>query len=179
MNDSINLVSPKNEQLENEQKRLRIVRISAFVIMFLVAAIAVLIFVINLTLPISSIKRNEEVTLSNIAALHKKLVQYHFVEDRVNHLANVIAKRNKVPDIVDALLAVTPTDLSINSMQVDVKKISLIMSGGSLVSMNRFIDDVTMLGQQKNLIKNIVVQQLSLDVRNSKYSISIQADINK
>jgi len=179
MSDSINLISPKNEQLGNEQKRLRIVRMSALAIMFLVAAIAVLIFVINLTLPISSIKRNEEITLANIAALHKKLVQYYFVGDRVNHLTNVIARRNKVPDIVDALLAVVPADLSINSMQVDVKKISLIMSGGSLISMNRFIDDVTMLGQQKNIIKNISVQQLSLDVKNSKYSISIQADINK
>jgi hypothetical protein len=53
------------------------------------------------------------------------------------------------------------------------------MSGGSLISMNKFIDNVTMLGQQKKIIKNIVVQQLSLDVKNSKYSISIQADVNK
>ena len=94
-------------------------------------------------------------------------------------MSNVIAKRNKVPDIADALLAATPDDLSISSIQIDAKQISLIMSGGSLISMNKFIDNVTMLGQQKKIIKNIVVQQLSLDVKNSKYSISIQADVNK
>ena len=147
--------------------------------MLFVAAIAVLVFVINLTLPINSIKTSEETTLSNIAALHKKLVQYYFVQDRANNLSNVIAKRNKVPDIADALLAATPDDLSISSIQIDAKQISLIMSGGSLISMNKFIDNVTMLGQQKKIIKNIVVQQLSLDVKNSKYSISIQADVNK
>ena len=76
MSDSINLVSPKNEQLEKEQNRLRIARVVAFSVMFLVAAVAVLVFVVNLTLPINSIKRSEEVTLSNIAALHKKFVQY-------------------------------------------------------------------------------------------------------
>ncbi|HUD09329.1 MAG TPA: hypothetical protein VMR77_00785 [Patescibacteria group bacterium] len=177
MSDSINLVSPKNEQLEKEQNRLRIARVVAFSVMFLVAAVAVLVFVVNLTLPINSIKRSEEVTLSNIAALHKKFVQYYFVQDRINHLTNVIEKRNKVSDVVDAFLAITPDDLSIGSMQIDVKKFSLIMSGGSLVSMNKFIDDVTILSQKKNIIQNVVVQQLSLDVKNNKYSISIQADI--
>ena len=177
MNGSINLVSPKNEQLEKEQNRLRIARILAFAIMFFVVAIAVLVFIINLTLPINSIKHDEEITLSNISSLHKKLVQYYLVEDRVNHLSNVIAKREKLPDITDAFLAVIPEDLSANSMQVDVKKMSLIVSGQSLVSMNKLIDDITILSKQKNILENVVMQQLSLDVKNGRYSISIQADI--
>jgi len=177
MNGSINLVSPKNEQLEKEQNRLRIVRMSAFIIMLFVAAIAVLVFIINLTLPINSIKHDEETTLSNISSLHKKLVEYYLVEDRANHLSNVIAKREKLPNIIDALLTIVPGELSVSSMQVDAKKMSLIVSGDSLISMNRLIDDVIMLGAQKNILKNVVMQQLSLDVKNNKYSISIQADI--
>ena len=55
MNGSINLVSPKNEQLEKEQNRLKSVRMLAFIVMFFVVVIAILAFVINLTLPISSI----------------------------------------------------------------------------------------------------------------------------
>lgn len=177
MSNSINLVSPKNEQLDKEQNRLRIARILAFTIMVLVAAIAVLVFVINLTLPINLIKQDQTTTLSNISTVHKKLTQYSLVEDRVNHLSNVIQQRKKIPDIADAFLAVIPQELSINSMQVDVKKVSLIVSGASLLSMNKFIDDVTMLGSEKKLIQNVVAQQLSLDVKSGQYSISIQADI--
>jgi hypothetical protein len=177
MSNSINLVSPKNEQLDKEQKRLRIARIIAFVGMALVVVIAVLVFVVNLTLPISSIKQNEQTTLNNIAALHKKLTQYSLVVDRVNHLTNIIAQRKNIPDITDTLSAVVPSDLTINSMQVDSKKVTLIVSGTSLVSMNKFIDDVIMLGEQKKVISNISMQQLSLDVKSGSYSVSVQADI--
>ncbi len=176
MNDSINLVSPKNEQLEKEQNRLKGARILAFSVMFFVVVIAVLAFVINLTLPISSIKRDEDTTLANIATLHKKLVQYTLVEDRANHLSNIIAKRQKLPDVVNAVLIIIPADLSISSMQFSAKNISFIVSGSSLISMNKLIDNVIMLSKQKNILTNVIVQQLSLDVKSGKYSISIQAD---
>jgi Tfp pilus assembly protein PilN len=174
---SINLVSPKNEQLEKEQARLRMVKMLALVIMALVVVIAVLVFVVNLTLPINSIKHDENVTLANISSQHKKLVQYYLVEDRVNNLSNMVANRQKLPNTVDALLAAIPQELSVVSMQVDAKSVSLIVSGDSLVPMNTFIDDITALGGQKNVLKNVVVQQLSLDVKNSRYSISVQADV--
>jgi hypothetical protein len=177
MNDSINLVSPKNEQLEKEQNRLRVARILAFATMAFVVAIAILVFVVNLTLPINSIKQNEQTTLTNIAVLHKKLTQYYLVEDRANHLANIIAQRKIIPDIAGDLLTVIPQDLAISSMQIDAAKVSLIVSGASLLSMNKLIDDVTMLQEQKNIINNIVMQQLSLDVKSGQYSVSIQADI--
>jgi hypothetical protein len=177
MDGSINLVSPKNEQLEKEQGRLRIVRIAALAIMVMVAGIAVLVFIINLTLPLNSIKHKEDTALSNISVLHKKLAGYYLVEDRVNNLSNVISKRQKLPDIADALLAIIPSDLSVGSMQVNAKSISIDISGSSLVSMNKLIDNAILLGQQQKLIKDIVMQQLSLDVKDNYYAISIQADI--
>jgi hypothetical protein len=177
MNNSINLVSPKNEQIDKEQNRLKIARVLALVVMFSVAIVAILVFVINLTLPITSIKQNEQSTLANIASLHTKLVQYSLVQDRANHLANIIAKREKLPATVNTLLAVIPSDLSVGTMQFTMQKVSLIISGGSLISMNKLIDAITVLGKSNNILKNIVVQQLSLDVKSGQYSVSIQADV--
>ena len=177
MENSINLVSLKSGQLEKEQNRLRIARVAAFIVMFMVAAVAVLVFIINLTLPIDTIKQNEKVALSNISALHKKLVQHYLVEDRVNNLVNVISKRGQLPRVIDTLLALVPGDLSVGSLQIDAKQVSLIVSGESLLSMNKLIDEVTVLNNQNRIIKNVVVQQLSLDVKGNRYSVSIQADI--
>jgi hypothetical protein len=174
---SINLVSPKNAQLEKDQNRLKMARLMAFAVMLIVAAVAILVFVVNLTLPLNSIKNEEATTLSNIAALHKKLVQYYLIEDRVNNLANVISQRKNLPSTVDLLLATISQDLAVSSMQVDAKKVSFIVSGGSLIAMNKFIDDLILLDTQKKIIKNIVMQDLSLDVKNGNYSVSIQADV--
>ena len=176
MSNSINLVSPKNSQLDKDQNRLRVARIVAFAVMVVVALIAVLVFVINLTLPINAIKNDEQITLSNISVFHAKLANYYLVEDRVNNLSNIIAQRKKLPDIADAILTTVPQDLAITTMQIDAKQVSFIVSGKSLVSMNKFIDDVTALDKSKKIIKNIVVQQLSADIKNGNYSISVQAD---
>jgi hypothetical protein len=62
-------------------------------------------------------------------------------------------------------------------MQVDSKSISLIVSGGYLISMNNFIDNIVVLNNKNTLIANVVIQQLSLDVKNNQYSVSIQANI--
>lgn len=176
MSNSINLVSPKNEQLEKEQNRLKAARILAFSVMLAVVLIAALVFIVNLTLPINSIKQDEQNTLSNISAFHTKLAQYYLVEDRVTNLSNIIEKRKKLPDIADAVLATVPQDLAITTMQIDAKQVSFVVSGKSLISMNKFIDDVTALDKSKKIIKNIVVQQLSADIKNGNYSVSVQAD---
>ena len=177
MNNSINLVSPKSEQMGKEQKRLRMARILALAVMFSVAIIAILVFVINLTLPINSIKQNEQAVLANIATLHAKLVQYRLVQDRVTHLSNIIAKREKLPAIAATLLAVIPPDLSVGSMQFTMQKVTLVISGSSLIVMNKLVDAITVLGKPNNILKNIIVQQLSLDPKSGQYSISIQADV--
>jgi type II secretory pathway pseudopilin PulG len=152
-------------------------KILALLVMFAVVGIALLVFIINLTLPINSIKSEESATLSNISRMHKKLAQYYLVEDRINHLSNIISQREKLSDVTKALLTEVPSDLSINSMQVDSKSISLIVSGGSLISMNNFIDNIVVLNNKNTLIANVVIQQLSLDVKNNQYSVSIQANI--
>src|ERR1035437_38534 len=177
MSSSINLVSPKNEQLSKEQNRLKVVRILALLVMFFVAIIAILVFIINLTLPINSIKQNEATTLANIATFHKKLVQYTLVKDRVTHLSNIISKRQKLPDSINSILNAIPGDLSVGSMQFSATKISLVINGSSLISMNKLIDNIIILDKSKNILTNIVMQQLSSDVKSGQYSISIQADL--
>jgi len=177
MSNNINLVSPKSEQIDKEQNRLRIARMIALIVMFSVAIIAILVFMINLTLPINSIKQNEQVVLANIAALHAKLVQYRLVQDRVTHLSNIVAKRQKLPAIASTLLAIIPSDLSVGSMQFTMQRVSLVISGNSLISINKLIVTITELGKPNNILKNIIVQQLSLDAKNGEYSVSIQADV--
>lgn len=145
--------------------------------MLLVAIVALLVFVVNLTLPINSIKNEEATTLSSISAMHKKLTQYYLVEDRINHLSNIINKREKLSDVTHALLAVIPNDLSIDSIQIDAKNVSLIVSGASLTSMNNFINSIVVLNNKKTIITNVIIQELSLNVKDNTYSVSIQAGI--
>ena len=71
MNSDINLISNRSEKIEKERKALNSLRIIAGVCLFIVAAVSVGIFLINFTVPISAVKKQQEQTLSQISTLNK------------------------------------------------------------------------------------------------------------
>ena len=177
MSNSINLISNKSVELEKELRRLKKVKIAAVICLVAVVLMAVLVFVLNFTFPLDSVKKDQQLTMANLTAMNTKLTTYALTKDRVSNIANIIAQRGNFIPQTSQILSKVPSDLSVGTLEVTNGSLKITVSGASLASMNKFIDDVTILSQKKNIIQNVVVQQLSLDVKNNKYSISIQADI--
>lgn len=177
MDNTINLVSIKSSELTREEKSLKLARTIALVTMFIVAAIAILVFVVNLTMPIQSVKSNEQVMLTNISALHKKLVTYDLIRDRINNLSNIITARKNLSSSINAIFNLVPSELTISSFDADAKKISIVVSGNSLIPINKFIDDITAQGKQGKIIKDVSIQELSVDTKHGNYSVSVTGKI--
>ncbi len=177
MSNSINLVTLKNNQLLGEEKWLKIARASALISMIFVASIAILVFVVNLTIPIQSIRNSEQATLADIAALHNRLATYYLTKDRANNLSNIISKRKTLPTSTNEIFNLVPPELSIKSFDADAKNISIVVSGNSLLPINKFIDDVITASRKGKIIKNVSIQELSVDTKHGSYSLSINGKI--
>jgi hypothetical protein len=136
-----------------------------------------LIFVLNFTLPLDSVKKEQVTTASNIAIFHKKLVTYTLIADRVKNISNILSQRGNYLPQVNDILGKIPTDVSIDGLDIDTGTIAISVSSTSLVSLNKFIDDMVSLGAQGKVIKDIVIQGLSLNVNDSKYILSMKAVI--
>lgn len=176
MISDINLVSSKTHQLEKELKRLKALRITAVGSLAVVALVSVLLFVITITLPIPSVKKDQEQTFSNISSLHEKLVKYALINDRVNNIAGVIKSRKNYAKLASVILGKLPADLSVDSMTIDGGTFTLVISGGSLTPIDDFIESVRVLGDKENIIKNLVVQSLVANAGTGKYILTLHAD---
>lgn len=176
MSNNINLVSSKTEQLERELKRLKALKIIAVASLAVVALISILLFVITLTLPVSSVKKDQEQTLSSISSLHEKLVKYSLINDRLNNIASLIKSRKNYVLLVNTVLNKLPADLAVDSMTIEGKTFTLVISGASLTPIDKFIEDITVLGDEEKIIKNLVVQGLLVNAESGKYTLTLEAD---
>jgi competence protein ComGC len=174
---SINLVSTNVVGLEKELKRLKIFRVVAAICLIIVSSLSVLAFVLNITLPIESVKKQQQGTLAEISLFHKKLTQYTLLSDRVKNISNIISKRENYVPQANAIFGKIPSDATIDEFNIQAGKITLGVSSTSLLSINKVIDDIVAFGAKGEIIKNVIIQGLTLSVESGRYSLSIQADV--
>lgn len=177
MNNNINLISNQNVELEKELRRLKKFRLISLTCLIAVSLVSILIFVLNLTLPLESVKKEQNTTAANISFLHKKLVTYTLITDRVKNISNILSQRGNYIPQVNEILGKVPTDISIDGLEIQTGQVSISVSGTSLLPINKFIDDMVSLGVKGKAIKDVVIQGLSLDTNSGKYSLSMKANI--
>lgn len=177
MNKSINLVSNRNEQLEKELLILKIVRVIAVSLLVTISVVAITAFIFSTQISISKIKEEENATLAQISVLHDRLTTYYLTKDRINNISGILSTRRDYSDHIDAILANAPKTLSLKGIDIEKNIISVSMSGNSLVSINEFVDNVTALGIEQKLIKNVRLQSLSLDVKKEEYMVIMKGEV--
>lgn len=176
MND-INLVSGKSLDVEREAKRLRYLRISALVLLFVVALISVVFFVITITLPISSVKKEQQKALTGISQLHNKLTAYALINERLTNISSIMLNRKDYPQMTNKILDIIPQDVEAGSINLDSGVFSMAIYSDSLFPLNTIINDMVELSNKEQVIKNLSIKSLTFDATSGKYSLVFQADI--
>lgn len=177
MSSSINLVSSKNDQLERNLRRLRFVKTLAIVSLIFVALTSVVIFVINLSLPISDVKKGQKDALASIAGLHGKQATYYLMRDRITNISSILSKRKSYVDTTNSIFGKLPSGVSADTLDVETGALTLSVSSSSLLPLNQFLDSLIVLGKSGKIIKNLNIQSLILNTKNGSYSLTVQADI--
>jgi competence protein ComGC len=142
-----------------------------------VLVVSILIFVLNLTLPLESVKKEQTQTVANISLLHKKLATYVLITDRVKNISNILSQRGNYIPQANEVLGKIPDSISVNEFDIQAGKISISVSSDSLIPINKFIDDMVSFGEKGKVIKDLIIQGLSLDSNSGKYSLSMKASV--
>ena len=177
MNSSINLVSIKNDEVEKEERRLKIVRIIAAACLIIVALFSVLIFVINFTLPLEAVKKNQQLELSNISSMHQKLAKYVLLNDRISNISDLISKRKNYASLINSVYSKLPQGLSVEALDVETQQLSLGISGSSLLQLNDFINNLILLKDKDKIIKNINIQSLTFRPVDGTYLLTFKTTL--
>lgn len=177
MNNNINLISNQNVELEKELRRLKKFKLISLACLIVVSLLSIVVFILNLTLPLDSVKKEQNITAASIALLHEKLVTYNLITDRVKNISNILSQRGNYIPQTDEILAKVPADVSVEGLDIQKGKTSISVSSMSLVPMSKLIDDMVGFAAQGKVIKNLVIEGLSLDAGSGRYSLDMKADI--
>lgn len=177
MNSSINLISTKNDDLELKLKRLRIVRSIAVASLVLIVLMSVGVFILTLQVPLASIKKEEASTLNDISYLHDKAAKLYLANDRVSNINNIIAKRKNYSEVVNKIVGLMPSDLSIDSLTITDQAILLTVSSNSLQSINQFLNSYVDFGNKGKPIDSVSVDNLVVNTKTGRYSLSFKAQV--
>lgn len=176
MNKSINLVSNRNEQVERELLILKIVRVVSVSLLITISVVAISAFILSTQISLSKIKEEENTTLSQISALHEKLTTYYLTKDRLTNISSILTTRKDYVKPITAILEKVPEDLSLEGISIEKEVFTINISGTSLISMNKLIDDISALGKQNKVLANVKLQSLSLDVKGGKYFVLMKGE---
>ena len=177
MNNNINLISNQNVELEKELRRLKKFRLIALIGLTAVVLVSCLIFVLNFTVPLDSVRKEQQTTAVDISLLHKKLVTYTLTTDRVKNISNILLQRGNYIPQINQILGKVPSDVTVQGLGIQTGQLEISVYSTSLLSINKFIDDIVGISQQGKVIKNLILEGLSVDVSGGKYTLVMKADI--
>ena len=176
MNKSINLVSNRNLQVERELLILKLVRVVAVSLLITISVVAISAFILSTQISLASIKQEENTTLSQISALHDKLTTYYLTKDRLSNISTILASRKDYGKPITAILQKVPEDLTLEGISIEKEALTISAFGTSLVSINKLIDDISLLGKENKVLSNVKLQSLVLDVKGNKYVVYLKGE---
>lgn len=177
MSNDINLVSGNNAAIEKEKKRLKTVRYVAVGALVLVALISILIFILNSQIGLASIKRDEGSTLQNISFLRQKAAKLAMVNNRVKDISEVLQKRKNYSETIKTIREQMPQDVYTVSLELDKKELLIIVNSSSLLSINKFLDNIISLSANKKIVRNVLIESLTVNNKTGYYSLTLKANV--
>ncbi len=177
MNDSINLVTADTRENLKRKKRTYVLRIISIVFLVFVGLVSIILFILNSSLSLSSVKKQEVATIQSISLQKDKLAKFNLLNDRLKSIKDVLKDRKNYTNTLNVLLDQIPQGVGTSSLNIEKSDVTLTINAVSLLPINKFLNNVIELSSKKKVIKDMVIESLSIDSKTGIYSLSIKAKL--
>lgn len=174
MNNDINLL-PTTGKNVGQEIHLQRYKSIAFTILTITILTSVGIFLLSFDPTLSIIKKQENQVRTNLVYSQNKIGKYFFIKDRLKEIKTVLDKRTTYDTVITTIQAQMPNDISIDNVSISQKKMMISLSSTSLSSINTFLDKITDLFVQKNVFKTLTINNITVDEKAGKYSLSLES----
>lgn len=174
MSSSINLLVKTDDSLLKQKKWIKILKIISFFSVIALLSSSILLFILNQRQSKASINKEINSTLYSISFMHKKEEKIIYINNKLQSISKILAKRSNYTDKIDKLIDKMSSDIVVEKLSVDRNSILLTISVSSLSSINDFINNLLVLAEKKE-INILTLDSLSLNEEKSNYSVSLRA----
>ena len=175
MNTNINLLIQTNEESLRRQKRVKRLNFIAAALLVGVSAMSLIIFLLIQIISPSAILREQNNIIKKISQFQNKQAKLFILNDRVENIEKILAKRKDLARITNVMLAKTPSRLFIEDLEVDDKTIIITAYSASLSAIGELINNLTDMVHKKEIINSLTLNTLVFDEGKNSYQVSVKA----
>ncbi|EKD65286.1 MAG: hypothetical protein ACD_50C00142G0009 [uncultured bacterium] len=175
MSKEINLVLQEGIEELKQKRKLRRFRIAAVSSLIVVLVISLSLYLLKLNLS-SGLEERKNSLLSQLDPLRNKEAKLKIVNDRIRNISSIQGTRKDISKIVDEILTAMPEQMSIENLEFEETSVLLEASSNSLVLIDDFINNLIEMGEQKRVVRTMILDSLGFDELQG-YSVSLNISL--
>lgn len=174
MNKGINLLgSKKKSNTAPALKKLRLLRLIAICMLFIVSASSITLFILISLTPLPKLKEQERISQINLSHFSSDITKLQVLKDRLNSISNILSKRPSYDKKIDLIKSNLPHEITIKSLSLEKNSISLEISSQSLLLLDTFLNKlISDSGKDKDFSK-ITITSLSKEEMDNSYLLGL------
>jgi len=177
MNTNINLLLHRDEELLKQKKKVKIFNFIAVVSLIIVGLISLSIFLLIQITNSSSVKKDQDDILKRISQFQNKQLKLFILNKRVESISKVMKARKDLAKITSGLLAKIPGELFIENFEASSQTVTLTGKSSSLMVIGELINNLTNMVRNKEIIKSLTLNSLSLERDSNIYTVSMESEL--
>lgn len=177
MSNNINLLIRTDEGSLKRRKRIRILNLIAVAMVVGVGLISLSIFIMIQAINLGSIEKRREDVLAKLSQYQIRQANLFVANDRVENIEKILATRKDFAKTMNGLLIKIPGNLSVDSFELDNKTVIINGQSKSLFAIGEFINNLTDMVRNKEIIKSLTLNSLTLDGGKNAYQISVKSEL--
>ena len=163
MSNGINLLATTNKGLGKNEGKVKTLKLIALISIILVGLSSVTVFLLTRQFSVSSIENQQKSILQQMKIASKKETKIVIINNRLKAISDILLQRIDYSQIVKALSNKIPAEVSVDKLVISDKKISIMVSSASLLSINTVIDNFVDMAKKKDMISSVILDSLSMD----------------
>lgn len=175
MSNNINLIQGENKININRRNRTFVLKIISIVFLSSVAIFSITLFILNSRISVDAVKNQENDVLKKISSFSQRSAKYNLLNDRLRGIVSLLNSRKNYVSFLNTVISMVPQDASMTTLTLDKDGIFLTVSSSSLLPINKFLTNIVTASSEKHLVRNIVIEGLTVDRESGIYSISVKA----
>ena len=173
MKNNINLLVDKKDQHLGRVDTLRVLRLSAIVLLFLIASSTITLFILISLSPLPNLKAQEKLARVTLSQHHTDMAKLFLIKERTQAAEQVLAKRRMYDRPLEVILSLLPDGVEVEALKVEKNTLSLTVASKSLTLLNTFVGNLTGEVKEKKVFSRVSMGNLSIETTKNRYLVTL------
>lgn len=177
MSTNINLLLPKDGESLKRKMKVRVFNIAAIISVFATGLMSIVVFLLIQAVSPVSVEREQEDVLRKLSQFQDRQAKLLIVNKKIEDISEILERRKDLHLVTGVLLSKVPSNLSIDSLEIDSKNVSITAQSASLFSIGELINNLTDMVRKKEILSSLTLNSLTFNEGQKNYQLTIKSEL--